>query len=102
MWQFKRPKEALAQLGSRLREQRIAQDLTQRQLATHAGVGVRSIIRLEETGIGRTDTFLRVLTALSIADRLDTLLPESAPSPIAMLNQDARQKPRLRVRHKKR
>jgi len=87
--------------GGGIKEQRIAQNLTQRQLAELAGVGVRSIIRLEETGIGKTDMLLRVLTALNIADRLDALLPETAPSPIAMLSQNAKLKPRLRVRHKK-
>lgn len=101
MWQLKRPPEALRQLGSRLKAQRIAQSLTQQQLATLAGVGVRSIIRLEETGIGRTDTFLRILTALNIADRLDALLPEALPSPLALLDQNARHKPRRRVRHKR-
>jgi transcriptional regulator with XRE-family HTH domain len=101
MWQLKRPAEALEQLGARLKDQRIAQSLTQAQLAKLAGVGVRSVSRLEETGTGRTDTLLRVLTALNIVDRLDTLLPEATPSPLAMLSEDGRQKPRLRVRHKK-
>lgn len=101
MWQLKRPQEALKQLGSRLKGQRIAQNVTQEQLAKLAGVGVRSVIRLEETGIGKTDILLRILTALNIADRLDALLPEATPSPLAMLRDDARVKPRLRVRHKK-
>ena len=101
MWQLKRPQEALKQLGSRLREQRISQSLTQQQLAKLAGIGVRSIIRLEETGVGKTDTLLRVLTALNIVDRLDALLPEATPSPLALLRDNAKQKPRLRVRHKK-
>ncbi len=101
MWQFKRPREVLKQLGTRLRAERIAQSLTQEQVAKLAGVGVRSVSRLEETGVGKIDTLLRVLTALNIVDRLDALLPEAAPSPLAMLNQKAKQKPRLRVRHKK-
>ncbi len=101
MWQLKRPQEALEQLGRRLKAERIAQNVTQEQLASRAGVGVRSVIRLEETGIGKTDTLLRILTALNIVDRLDALLPEATPSPLAMLRNEARLKPRLRVRHKK-
>jgi transcriptional regulator with XRE-family HTH domain len=99
MWQLKRPQEALGQLGRRLKEQRIAQNLTQQQLAALAGVGVRSISRLEETGVGKTDTLLRILSALAIIDRLDAVLPEATPSPLAMLAQGT--KTRLRVRHKK-
>lgn len=101
MWQLKRPKEALQQLGLRLKEQRIAQGLTQRQLSTLAGVSGSSVWRLEETGVGKTDTLLRILTALNIADRLDAVLPESTPSPLAMLEQGTKRKTRLRVRHKK-
>ncbi|MGH8403644.1 MAG: helix-turn-helix domain-containing protein [Gammaproteobacteria bacterium] len=101
MWQTLRPKDALQQLGTRLRQQRISQGLTQQQLAEHAGVARRSVIRLEDTGIGKTDTLIRILTALNIADRLDTILPEETPSPLTLLAQDAEKKQRQRVRHKK-
>ncbi|MGH8399335.1 MAG: helix-turn-helix domain-containing protein, partial [Gammaproteobacteria bacterium] len=73
MWQTVRPKDALQQLGTRLRQQRISQGLTQQHLAELAGVARRSVIRLEDTGIGKTDTLIRILTALNIADRLDTI-----------------------------
>lgn len=101
MWQLKRFPEALRQLGSRLRDARISQGLTQRDLAAKAGVGKNSVARLEETGIGRTDTLLRILSALNILDRLDAVLPEATLSPLAMLQQDTKLKPRQRVRHKK-
>jgi transcriptional regulator with XRE-family HTH domain len=101
MWQFKRPKEALEQLGLRLKAQRIAQGLTQRQLSHLAGVSSSTVWRLEETGVGKTDTLVRILTALNIADRLDAVLPEATPSPLAMLQQGAKHTARLRVRHKK-
>lgn len=101
MWQTLRPKDALQQLGTRLRQQRISQGLTQQHLAELAGVARRSVIRLEDTGIGKTDTLIRILTALNIADRLDTILPEETPSPLTLLAQDAEKKQRQRVRHKK-
>lgn len=102
MWQLRRPQEALKQLGQRLKQQRIDQGLTQRQLASLAGLSNTSVSRIEQTGVGKTDSLLRILTALNIADRLDAVLPEATPSPIAMLRQGGKQKPRLRVRHKKR
>lgn len=101
MWQLKRQPEILEQLGSRLRGARLAQRLTQKDLALKSGVGLRSIVRLEDSGVGRIDTLLRVLRALGILDRLDAVLPEEVPSPLAMLNQAATPRPRLRVRHKK-
>ncbi len=101
MWQTLRPKDALRQLGTRLRKQRISQGLTQQHLAELAGVARRSVIRLEDTGIGKTDTLIRILTALNIADRLDTILPEETPSPLTLLAQDAEKKQRQRVRYKK-
>lgn len=101
MWQLRKPRESLAQLGRRLREQRISQSLTQAQLAKLAGVGSKSVSRIEDTGNSSTDTLLRILAALNIADRLDAVLPEATPSPLAMLQQGTRQKPRLRVRHKR-
>ncbi|EQD76464.1 transcriptional regulator, XRE family [mine drainage metagenome] len=101
MWKLIKLPEALKQLGSRLREVRLSQGLTQRELAALAGVARNSVARLEDSGSGRTDTLLRVLGALNILDRLDAVLPEATPSPLAMLKRSASLKPRLRVRHKR-
>lgn len=42
----------LAELGNRMRESRLAQNLTQAQLARGAGVGTRTVQPLEAGGVG--------------------------------------------------
>ncbi len=81
----------LTELGRRLAVLRLAANLTQATLARQAGVGVRTVQRLE-TGAAATQLsgFVRVCRALGLAERLDALVPEAAPSPMAELAQRRR------------
>ena len=81
----------LAEIGRRLAALRLAANLTQAVLARQAGVGVRTVQRLE-TGAAATQLsgFVRVCRALGLAERLDALVPEAAPSPMAELAQRRR------------
>jgi transcriptional regulator with XRE-family HTH domain len=76
----------LKSLGTRIARIRIALNLTQEQLATQAGLGLRTIQRLE---LGATATqlsgFIRVCRVLGLIDGFDTLIPEPALSPVAQL-----------------
>ena len=76
----------LTALGARLAGTRIARNMTQAQLAAEAGLGLRTIQRLEQ-GAAATQLsgFLRVCRILGLLDRLDALIPEPAASPIAQL-----------------
>lgn len=76
----------LDELGQRLAALRLARNLTQRELAEQAGVGVRTVQRLE-AGAAAThlSAFLRICRVLGLLDRLDALIPAPAPSPIAQL-----------------
>jgi transcriptional regulator with XRE-family HTH domain len=80
---------ALLQLiGERLARLRLAKNLTQQQLAEQAGLGVRTVQRLE---LGEAATqlsgFVRVCRVLGIVAQFDALLPEPAASPMAQLAQ---------------
>jgi transcriptional regulator with XRE-family HTH domain len=91
---------ALLQLvGTRLAGQRAAANLTQAQLAEQAGLGLRTIQRME-LGASATQLsgFLRVCRVLGLLERLDTVLPEPAPSPIALLAAKGRTRRRVRSR----
>jgi transcriptional regulator with XRE-family HTH domain len=81
-------KALLKQLGERLAQLRLSQNLTQAALAEQAGLGLRTVQRLE---LGEAATqlsgFVRVCRALGIVDRLDALLPGLPLSPIAQLAQ---------------
>lgn len=89
----------LEELGGRLAAVRIERNLTQAALAEQAGVGKRTVERLER---GETATqlsgFLRVCRALGLLDRLEALLPEPVPGPMAQLKRQGRKRQRARRR----
>ncbi|MFM9969394.1 MAG: helix-turn-helix domain-containing protein [Burkholderiales bacterium] len=75
-------------IGERLARLRLAKNLTQQQLAEQAGLGLRTVQRLEQ---GKAATqlsgFVRVCRVLGIVERFDALLPEQAASPMTQLAQ---------------
>jgi transcriptional regulator with XRE-family HTH domain len=84
-------------LGERLARYRIEARLTQAELAERAGIGKRTVERIE-AGLGvELVTLIRVLRTLDILEGFERLLPELPPSPIAQL--ELRGKQRRRVSH---
>lgn len=88
--------EALLKLiGERLARLRLAKNLTQGQLAEQAGLGLRTVQRLE-LGAAATQLsgFVRICRVLGLVERFDAFIPEEAASPIAQLQQQGRQRRR--------
>jgi transcriptional regulator with XRE-family HTH domain len=85
----------LKNLGARISRIRLALNLTQEQLATQAGLGLRTIQRLE-LGASATQLsgFIRVCRVLGLIDGFDTLIPEPALSPVAQLKLKGKQRKR--------
>lgn len=84
--------EALLKLiGERLSGLRLAHNLTQQQLAEQAGLGLRTVQRLE-LGLAATQLsgFVRVCRVLGLVENLDALVPEPAVSPMAQLKLQGR------------
>jgi transcriptional regulator with XRE-family HTH domain len=81
----------LKAIGERLARLRLARNLTQQQLAEQAGVGLRTVQRLE-SGLAATQLsgFIRVCRTLGLLDRLEIFLPQAVPSPMAQLQQRGR------------
>jgi transcriptional regulator with XRE-family HTH domain len=75
----------LAELGSRLGAERLAHNLTQAALAREAGVSKRTLERIEAGQSTQVTSFIRVLRALGLVERLELLLPPSQPSPMELL-----------------
>jgi transcriptional regulator with XRE-family HTH domain len=90
--------EVLKRLGSRLRAARLAAEVTQDDLAREAGVGLATLQRMEDGQGTSLKNLIRVLRALGLADRLEELVPEIRPGPIAQLN--AREATRQRARRR--
>lgn len=85
----------LERIGARLAQRRLSKNLTQGQLAEQSGLGLRTVQRLE-LGAAATQLsgFLRVCRVLGLLDRFDTLIPEEAASPMALLKQASHRRQR--------
>jgi len=71
----------LEELGRRLAQQRIEMNLTQSDLARQAGVGKRTLERLEAGETTQTRTLFRILRELDLLSRLEVLMPEPKVRP---------------------
>jgi len=82
-------------IGERLAGLRLARNLTQQQLAEQAGLGLRTVQRLE-LGAAATQLsgFVRVCRVHGLVEHLDTLIPEPAVSPMAQLKVQGRKRQR--------
>ena len=75
------PDRIQAELGRRIRALRLARNLTQGALAREAGVGLRTLRRLEAGDSPSLDSFLRIVAALELTERLLDALPSSDARP---------------------
>ena len=71
---------AVQEIGVRLRARRLQMNVTQAALATHAGVGLNAIKRLESGKGASLDTFMRILAALGWGDNMLNALLEPQPT----------------------
>jgi transcriptional regulator with XRE-family HTH domain len=85
----------LKQLGFRLAQLRLSKNLTQEQVASEAGLGLRTLQRLElGTSATALSSFIRVCRVLGLNEQLNALVPELPPSPIAQLKLHGKQRRR--------
>jgi DNA-binding XRE family transcriptional regulator len=91
-------KAVLENLGQSLAEFRIEQGLTQAALAKQAGIGKRTLERMEAGNSCQTSALVRVLRVLGLEQQVHNIVPKHSPGPMAVL--EAQQKQRKRVRPK--
>jgi len=75
----------MADLGKRIEQLRIRKNLTQAELAKEAGVGKRTLERIESGHSAQLTTFISILRALGLVDQLMELIPDQTNSPMALL-----------------
>jgi transcriptional regulator with XRE-family HTH domain len=93
----------LRELGARLARVRLDRNLTQAQLAEQAGVSKRTVERLESGAVAtQLSGFIRVCRVLELVDRLELLVPEPLPSPMALLKLAGKQRRRASAGRKAR
>lgn len=85
-----------AELGVRLAKIRLSRNITQEALAREAGIGLRTLRRLEAGGSCTLDSFLRIAITLGLADHLLSTIPAQDIRPIERIS--ARRSERKRAR----
>lgn len=89
---------SLRDLGARLARLRLSRNLTQARLAQEAGVSLPSVKRLEAGRNSSLDTFLRVLRALGLGDRVIDILPDPDVRPVERVRGQGQERRRARTR----
>ena len=83
-------------LCTQLERIRLSRNMTQKQLALEAGVSLRTLGRLEK-GLGVSfETFIRVMTALGMQQRLEALLPDAEVRPFERIGSSGAERKRAR------
>jgi transcriptional regulator with XRE-family HTH domain len=72
-------------MGNRIASRRIDRQLTQAQLAERAGVGKRTLERLENGESTQMSTVIRIFRVLELLPNLDAMIPEPGLRPMDLL-----------------
>lgn len=75
----------LAELGRRLARRRIELQLTQAEAAKQAGLGKRTLERIEAGESTQLSSLLRLLRVLELIPHFDQAIPSAAPGPMELL-----------------
>lgn len=67
----------LKELGTRVKQYRIALNMTQAELAEKCGVSSSTAVRLENGADLKISNYLKILSALGLLQNLDILIPEA-------------------------
>lgn len=80
------PEQLCSGLGAHCEAHRISKDMTREDLAKRAGVSERTVARFELTGKADFETFIRILLALRLIDRMSALqFTQERQSPLEAL-----------------
>lgn len=86
------------ELGRRLAKLRLARNLTQSRVAEDAGVGLRTLRRIEAGQPSSLDSMLRIAIVLGLADGLLNAVPSQEIRPIERVDSGGRERQRARSR----
>ena len=80
----------LAEIGARIARRRVDLQMTQAAAAEQAGIAKRTLERMEAGQTSQLTTLIRVLRVLDAAPGLESLIPETEPSPMDLLKRKGR------------
>ena len=93
---MKTSRQIESEIGSRLARLRLSRNVTQSMLAKDAGIGLRTLGRLETGQPSTLDTFLRVALALDLGDAILGAIPTGRIRPIERVSQTGSERRRAR------
>jgi transcriptional regulator with XRE-family HTH domain len=82
-WYIFTDKGLIAKIGEKLRQIRLEQNITQKELAERAGVSLSSVANVEKGNSVSLSTLIAILRALQALHLLDAFFREPEISPIA-------------------
>ncbi len=83
-------------LGEKLASQRLAQNITQEQLAERSGVSLRTLKRLEKGENSSIETLVKVMSGLQLLANLEQLIPAPTVRPMERIQQKGKERQRAR------
>ncbi len=86
----------MAEIGSRLKEYRIRKELQQKELASMAGVGLDTVVRMERGSSITMEKLIRILRALDMLENWEDFIPKPPVSPILMKKLQGKRRMRIR------
>ena len=90
---------ALAEeIGSRLKQARLNQDLTQSEVADIAGVARKTVLNAEK-GKVQLNVMLSIMMALDLTDQIDLFLPKQEISPLQLAKLQGKKRQRASGKH---
>lgn len=90
----------LIELGRRLAERRIQEEWTQAELAKEAGIGKRTLERIEAGNSCQTAVLVRILRILDLEQELAGIVPKSGPSPMELWRMKGKERKRARSKRR--
>ena len=84
----------LSDLGRALAKRRIGKSLTQAELAKQAGIGKRTVERIEGGNSCQTSALIRVFRVLDLQDTFSQLIAPSGPTPMDLLKRKKKERKR--------
>lgn len=88
------PEAVLTELGRRIARRRLDLGITQADAAEQAGLGKRTVERIEAGGDTQMSTLIRLLRVLELMDGLERLVPETGPRPMELLKLKGKERKR--------
>ena len=84
----------LAEIGRRLARRRVELQLTQAEAAQQAGLGKRTLERIEAGESTQLSSLVRLMRVLELLPQLDRAIPSAAPGPMELLRHQGKMRQR--------